>query len=58
MAPIKKVDGFPCEVKIHARFNYMETIIYVHEFDLENIDEFKQVLKESYNITDHTSTIY
>ena len=55
MASIKKVDGFPCEVKIHSRFNYfnyIEATIYVHEIDLENIYESKQGLKESYNITD------
>ena len=52
MVSVKKGDCFPCEVKIHPRFNYMKAIIYVHEFDLENIDEFKQGLKESFNITD------
>ena len=52
MAPIKEVDGFPCEVKIHSRFNGIKGIIYVHEFDLKNIEEFKQGLNERYNITD------
>ena len=52
MALIKKVDGFPCDVKVHPRFNCTKAITYVHEFDLENIAEFKQGLKVSYSITD------
>ena len=49
---IKQVDNIPCVVKAHPRFNYVKALIYVHEFDLENVDEFKRGLEEKYNITD------
>ena len=49
---IKEVEGFPCEVVVHPRYNHNRALIYVHEFDIENMNDFKNELQTRYNIVD------
>ena len=49
---ITEVDGFSCKIEEHPRYSHKKAIIYVHELDLESLDEFKAELKSNYNITD------
>ena len=56
---VKEVDNIPCHVKEHPRYNYTKAIIYVHEFDLESIEEFKEGLRAHYNVAEkYSSTIH
>ena len=52
MSGIKEVYGLPCEVTTHPKYNFNKGLIYVHEFDLENLEEFKADLQTKYNIVD------
>ena len=47
---IKEMDGFPCEICKHPKYNYIRGLIYVHEFDLENVEDFKNGLQGTYNV--------
>ena len=49
---IKEIDGYPCEIVVHPRYNYTKALINVHEFDLDSIEEFKEELQSRYNIVD------
>ena len=49
---VKEIDNMSCQVKEHSRYNYTKAIIYVHEFDLENAEEFKEGLKAQHHVTD------
>ena len=49
---VEKIDNIQYQIKVHPRYNYAKAIIYVHEFEMENIEEFKEGLKLKYNITD------
>ena len=44
-------------MKAYPRFNYVTDLIYVYEFDLENV-EFKQGVQEKYNIRYATGAMY
>ena len=49
---ITSVDGIPCEVSMHSRYNCIKGLIYVYEYDIENVEEFKSGLQSNYNISD------
>ena len=38
---LKKVNDIPCATTIHPRFNFARGLIYIQDFDIENLDEFK-----------------
>ena len=44
------MEGFPCEVIVHPKYNHNRALIYLHEFDLENMNDFKNKLQTRYNI--------
>ena len=52
MAEITQVDGFKCKCVIHPRFNYSKGLIYIHDCDTENVEEFSVGLKERYIVID------
>ena len=52
MVEVKETDNIPCHVKEHPRYNYTKAVIYVHEFELENVEEFKEGLKAQYDLTE------
>lgn len=49
---LKEVEGIPCETILHPKFNFCEGLIYVHAFDVEDLEEFKSGLQENYNVDD------
>ena len=49
---IDEIEGFSCNIAPHPRFSYSKGIIYIHESDIEEIDEFKEYMREKYNIID------
>ena len=49
---IESVEEFQCTVMLHPRFNYRRGIIYIHEFDVDNTEEFKDYLQQRYSIID------
>ena len=49
---IKNIEEFKCEISLHPRFNDSKGLICIYKFNLENLDEFRQYLKEPYNIID------
>ena len=52
MYNLTEVDKFACETVPHLRFNHSKRRICTYEFDMENLEEFKQGLQERYNIMD------
>ena len=36
-----KLERSPCEVIVHPKYDHNRALIYVHEFDLENMNDFK-----------------
>ena len=55
MQEIYSVEEFQCAVRLHPRFNYSRGIIYIHEFDVDNTEEFKDYLQRRYSIIDMQS---
>ena len=55
---IKKIDGYPCENVVNPRYNYTKALIYVHEFDLDSIEEFKGELQSRHKIVDVQPTTF
>ena len=49
---IEEVDGYPCEVQLHVRYNYRKGLIFLYEFDLDSIEEFEEELQCLYNKVD------
>ena len=49
---IKEVEGIPCGIVVYPKYNHNKALIYVHEFDLENMEHFKRELQNRYNIAD------
>ena len=47
---ITEVEHFSCTVTFHPRFNYCKGIIYIYECNIEEIDEFRDYLREKYNV--------
>ena len=41
---IDKIDDIPCQVMMHPKFNYSKGLIYVYEYDLEEMQAFKEGL--------------
>ena len=49
---LSEVAARPCSFSIHPRFNICRGIMYIYEFDISDIAEFKQELQSRYNISD------
>ena len=49
---ITSVKQFNCTVNKYDRFNHKKGLIYVSEFDIENVEDFKQGLQENYSVID------
>ena len=49
---IDKIDGISCKVLLHSKYNHSKGLIYVYEYDLEDIEEFKTGLHEQYKVID------
>ena len=52
MAEITEVKQYKCETKAYDRFNHIKGLIYISEYEVENLAEFKTWLQESYAIVD------
>ena len=46
------MDGVPCKIYKHPKYNCSRGLIYVHEFGLENVQDFKNGLQSTYNVVD------
>ena len=49
---ITSVDNMPCEVALHARYNCFKGLIYLNEYDIDNVEEYKEGLQSNYIISD------
>ena len=49
---VTEVEGFSCEVQVHSKFCHSKGIIYIKEFDITDIEDFKFYLQENYPIFD------
>lgn len=47
---IKSAEGIACTIKEHPSFNNSVGIIYVNDFDISDLDEFKAGLMEKYGV--------
>ena len=45
---LTSVADTPCTVSLHPRFNYQKGIIYIHEFDIDDVAQFREGLMSSY----------
>lgn len=52
MKDFKSSKGINCTIKEHPRFNNVVGIIYVNDFDIDNLEEFKAGLQKAYGVTD------
>ena len=50
LSEITDVEDFHCQVSLHPRFNHRKGIIYTHEFEVENMDDFTEYLRNKYNV--------
>jgi hypothetical protein len=51
MADICTIGNIPCKTEKHQYLNNSKGIIYIQEYDVDDIDEFRNGLMENYNIT-------
>ena len=47
---IKKIKDYECTVEKYGRFNYVKGLIFLSEFEIEDLQEFKEGLQESYSV--------
>ena len=43
---IKEVEGFPCEIVVLPRYKHNRALIYILEFDLENMNDSRTNFKQ------------
>ena len=48
---VKEIMGVECTVEKHNYFNRSKGIIYIHEFDIDDLDDFKAGIMENYNVS-------
>ena len=48
---MKKVRDIECKVEKHRLYNQISGLIYIHEFDIEIVETFKEELREEYKIS-------
>ena len=51
MVSTTRIGNVDCKVEKHKYFNQRKGLIFIYEFDLENIEEFMKGLQEEYNIS-------
>ena len=44
MKSITSVDNMPCEVALHAGYNCIKGVIYLYDYGIDNVEEFKEGL--------------
>ena len=49
---IREMDWFLCEIYEYSKYNNSGGLIYVHEFALENVEDFKDRVQSTYNVVD------
>ena len=47
LSSIQEVEGYACEVHKHPRFNHSKGIVYIKEFDITDIEDFKAYFQEN-----------
>lgn len=55
---LKNIKGISCQISKHSQFNQSKGIIYIMEYDIDDIEEFRLGLKENYNIVDVTKATF
>ena len=50
LVKVKEIKGEQCSVEKHSYFNRSKGIIYIHEFDIDDLEDFKAGVKENYNV--------
>ena len=52
LTDIFKIEGVPCRIMLHPTFNTSKVIIYLHDFDLDDVEQFERDLKQHYDIAE------
>ena len=52
MKEVTEVKQYKCEIKKYDRFNLNKGLIYLGEFEVEDLAEFKAWLQESYPVVE------
>ena len=48
----------PCVVTNHKYYNKAKEIIYIQEYDIQNVEQFKTDLQENYEITNVIKALF
>ena len=48
---LARIDDMACEITKHPKYNSMKGLIYVYEYDKDNIEDFRAGLQSNYNIS-------